>query len=318
MMIATNSCKSDTVFTEITVEPANVTASAEVSTDAGCAPLTVDFTNFSTPGAIIDWNFGDGNTLSQQGMDCPLTDLVFYDYETCGNYNLCVEIIYKCPEICTINMCKIVDVVCEEPPICETEAPLFLECSDFNGINLFWEPVASAIRYEVVISLNNPNCCGKGDRAEGILETGTNSLALIGNPSCFSWRVRAICDEEGSVSPWSDEECYRPGICTLFPGAESRGNGLVSNPSIYPNPSSGKFTLQMDAPEDLILSVNIFSPDGKLVQSLTEREYADGLFKETIDLDESLQDGIYFIFFKTNYGDFQEKLIISKNNQIKN
>ncbi|MEM9919595.1 MAG: PKD domain-containing protein [Bacteroidota bacterium] len=65
MLIATNECGVDTAFTQVVVEPADVRAFFEASDLIGCQPLTVDFTNYSTPGAKIDWDFGDGNTSAQ-------------------------------------------------------------------------------------------------------------------------------------------------------------------------------------------------------------------------------------------------------------
>ncbi len=64
-LIATNLCGSDTATTELLVESANVIAAGAPSITEGCTPLTVDFYNYSTPTATIDWEFGDGNTSAQ-------------------------------------------------------------------------------------------------------------------------------------------------------------------------------------------------------------------------------------------------------------
>lgn len=65
MLIATNVCGSDTIYKDIVVEPADVQAFFEVSDNDGCAPHEVSFENFSSNGAVIEWDFGDGNTSSE-------------------------------------------------------------------------------------------------------------------------------------------------------------------------------------------------------------------------------------------------------------
>ncbi|MEL6866178.1 MAG: PKD domain-containing protein, partial [Bacteroidota bacterium] len=64
-LIAYNKCGSDTLNDQITVFPPNVDAVISVDTTRGCQPLTVAFSEFSTPGANISWDFGDGNTSSE-------------------------------------------------------------------------------------------------------------------------------------------------------------------------------------------------------------------------------------------------------------
>ena len=61
-LIATNICGADTAIQTIEVTPPDVQAFFTVSENRGCAPLTVDFSNYATPGANVDWIFGDGNS----------------------------------------------------------------------------------------------------------------------------------------------------------------------------------------------------------------------------------------------------------------
>ncbi len=65
-LIGTNPCGSDTTTREIEVFPPNVDAFLQVDTTKGCQPLTVSFSNFSTPGAMVSWDFGDGNGSSEE------------------------------------------------------------------------------------------------------------------------------------------------------------------------------------------------------------------------------------------------------------
>ena len=53
MMVAYNTCGSDTITRPVTVEPANIVPFFNVSDTQGCEPLTVDFTDYSNYGANI-------------------------------------------------------------------------------------------------------------------------------------------------------------------------------------------------------------------------------------------------------------------------
>lgn len=64
-LIATNGCGSDTLNREIVVNPNDVDPFFNIDTTSGCQPLEVNFTNFSTPGSTVTWNFGDGNFANQ-------------------------------------------------------------------------------------------------------------------------------------------------------------------------------------------------------------------------------------------------------------
>ncbi|MEM9919532.1 MAG: PKD domain-containing protein, partial [Bacteroidota bacterium] len=64
-LVAENFCGDDTLSKQITVFPPDVDAFLSVDTTSGCQPLTVRFSNFSTPGATISWDFGDGNGSSE-------------------------------------------------------------------------------------------------------------------------------------------------------------------------------------------------------------------------------------------------------------
>lgn len=61
-LISTNFCGADTASHDITIKPVSVRAFFNVPNYEGCQPYTVSFNNFSTPGANVYWQFGDGNT----------------------------------------------------------------------------------------------------------------------------------------------------------------------------------------------------------------------------------------------------------------
>lgn len=65
-LIATNTCGSDTATYAIVVQPNTVTAFFNTDTLQGCAPLTVNFTQYSIGATNWGWDFGDGNVSMQQ------------------------------------------------------------------------------------------------------------------------------------------------------------------------------------------------------------------------------------------------------------
>ncbi len=65
-LVATNACGSDTATYDVVVQPNTVTAFFNTDTLQGCAPLTVDFTQYSIGATNWGWDFGDGNVSMQQ------------------------------------------------------------------------------------------------------------------------------------------------------------------------------------------------------------------------------------------------------------
>lgn len=63
-LIVSNSCGSDTTFRDIHILPTSVNAFFNTDLLSGCAPLTVNFTNFSSGAQVYNWRFGDGNVAA--------------------------------------------------------------------------------------------------------------------------------------------------------------------------------------------------------------------------------------------------------------
>ena len=61
-LVGKNSCGSDTLKKTFTVYPNSVNAFFNIDTLSGCAPLTINFTNYSSGSTSYLWEFGDGNT----------------------------------------------------------------------------------------------------------------------------------------------------------------------------------------------------------------------------------------------------------------
>ncbi len=108
-LTATNDCGSSTISQEVEVAPADVQSFFSASVSQGCQPLTVDFSDYSTPGSNVDWVFGDGNTSSSfdviHTFETPGNYTVIqYASSTCGYDSTTVEItVYPIPEVAFTN-----------------------------------------------------------------------------------------------------------------------------------------------------------------------------------------------------------------------
>jgi PKD repeat protein len=87
-LIAINDCNTDTITDTITVHPNTVNAFFNTNPTIGCAPLNVEFTNYSTGANIFSWDFGDGNVSSQINTS--------HTYLLPGNYTIQLIITNGC------------------------------------------------------------------------------------------------------------------------------------------------------------------------------------------------------------------------------
>ena len=133
-MTATNQCGFDTAQQILTVEPADVQSFFNVSAFEGCAPFTVEFFDYSTPGANIDWDFGDGNSSS-----IPNTE---HTFEEPGQYT----VIQYATNVCGFDSTSVVITVNPIPEVsfthlefaCMGQAVQFTNTS-INTSGHFWD-----------------------------------------------------------------------------------------------------------------------------------------------------------------------------------
>lgn len=204
---------------------------------------------------------------------------------------------------------------------CTVPTGLFGSCS--RRI-LVWNPVQGAVGYTVEISYNDPACCRSSYAPVGMrYEVSGSSLPLwsITTPKydCFRWRVMTRC-ANGATSAWSEWKCY---YCP--PGAEDGSTGgvllrgMVKNsdvetkpllsPIVSPNPNNGDMTLSLQAPGDLIVSVDVVNAQGSRVTTLARNTYKGGQFNTKLSLG-AVAKGVYTVVFNTNYGIFRKKVIV--------
>lgn len=127
ILIGVNECGSDTMSHPIVVHPNTVTAFFNTSTTSGCAPHTVSFTNYSTGGTFITWNFGDGNTSTQTSPT--------HTYLAAGTYT-CYQYVNNS---CSYDTTSMLITVNPPPSLSFTPSPI-IKCANqpitFNNISV--------------------------------------------------------------------------------------------------------------------------------------------------------------------------------------
>jgi len=249
------------------------------------------------------------NTYGYIHLKCPAANSYTWDlpnnsdaFEISGNGSSTIlnagEGVYSVT-ITDGNGCSEVKTYEIEEDCCEEDcgAPTGLDCSGFGTFaQLSWNAVPGATSYYVTINPNS-SCCG-GNASTNIIYPLTLGTTQTG-PVTSSSR----CYKDGECFFIADTPDDRPRLGKPNPSTE---------PNVYPNPSTGSLNFEFDAEEDLTINVEVYSIDGKLVKAFAEETYPDGFYKKSWNAEEQLTDGIYYIFFKTNLGSFQKKVIISK------
>ncbi len=83
---------------------------------------------------------------------------------------------------------------------------------------------------------------------------------------------------------------------------------LMPRLRVYPNPNSGRFTLEMDLQEETKLSIKFYHFTGQLIHS-EEIGSVIGNYTQQIDLNEQSK-GMYFLHVLTNYGLVTRKIVV--------
>lgn len=162
---------------------------------------------------------------------------------------------------------------------------------------LSWEPIDGADEYEARWS-NEDNT---------YMDTAfvnTNTFLMfkpLEYAEDYFWKVRAI--NNGDTTDWS-------ATWQFYTGPTSIGNISFNeqNISIYPNPSNGKLTIEVNAFNATKIEVSIVDLMGKVAMQYSIA-VEQGLSKNLIQLDE-LNKGIYLIKLQSGNDVYTKKLIV--------
>jgi len=162
-MIGINSCGSDTVIKPILVHPDLVTAFFNTNAVSGCAPHSVTFTNFSTGGTFMSWDFGDGNVSTSLNPT--------HIYQNSGTY-ICYQFVNNG---CSYDTASVIITVYPQPALsfssdvstlCANQPVTFLN-SSINTGNFAW-----SFGDGTLSNISNPSHI--------YLNSGTYTITLVG------------------------------------------------------------------------------------------------------------------------------------------
>ncbi len=269
---------------------------------------------------------GTGANFSYSPADYALYYFVIHRVKSpCGDLCYGQSICQNCRltedapcELCGPIDCALLDNLLKG---CGTPINLTADC---DKRALVWDPVPNAIVYTVEVSFNDPRCCRSANLPSGFMWNDVKDpYVLFASFSsvkwdCLSFRVKAKCDDGEGV--WSDWKCVLPcrGVATdgspitLKASATNLQadamNALV--PRISPNPNNGAMTLSLQAPSDLIVSIDVVNAQGSRVTTIPRNTYKGGLFTTKLNLGAKVGKGVYTIVFNTNFGTFRKKVIV--------
>ena len=181
-LISNNFCGSDTLSKTITVFPPDMDAFMQVDTTKGCQPLTVTFTNFSTPGATITYDFGDGNGSSDENPIYTFNDAgIFTVYQYAANCgfdtdSIIIEVL-PAPEVSFIHA----PYVCQGQPITFTNTSIDLTGGVWDYGDGTSDTLSSPTHIFAVAGIYNVSYTGYS-AVNACPATYTSTLEVLGNP----------------------------------------------------------------------------------------------------------------------------------------
>lgn len=291
--------------------------------------VTHEWYVFSSPnpsgGPYTQVGQGTGANFSYSPADYALYYFVIHRVKSpCGTLCYGQSICQNCRETvdAPCELCGPIDCALLDNLLNGCGIPINLT-ADCDKQALIWNPVPNAVQYAVEVSFNDPRCCRSANLPSGFLWNDIKDpyilFASFSNVrwDCLSFRVKAKC--ENGESAWSDWVCVIP--CRgVVDGSATTGKAGITNiqekaiialePRISPNPNNGAMTLSLQAPSDLVLSIDVVDAQGSRVTTIPRNTYKGGLFTTKLNLGAKVGKGVYTIVFNTNFGTFRKKVIV--------
>ncbi len=167
-LIGWNECARDTMQHTVLVHPNTVNAFFNSSDTAGCVPHTVNFTDYSTGGIFVTWDFGDGNTSSQQNPSHTFTSAGTYIVHQYVNNGCSFD---TTTMTITVHPTANLSFTSNPNPICANQPVTFTNTS-VSAINFDWDFGDGGTSNLVSPSYNYSN-------------SGTFTVTLIGTSITF-------------------------------------------------------------------------------------------------------------------------------------
>ena len=251
-----------------------------------CEGSMVQFTDYSTGGTTEwTWEFEGGTPATSNEQNPTVT------YSSMGEFDVTLTVtgasgsntITKDNYINTIPMPETPDNLTGEEEVCQGNVDIYSVAEVAYASSYIW-------------SLDPPE-------AGTLVENGTECTVSWSDQHEGMAFLKVCGINDCGEGPWSDQFEVIVQNCTGI--ASNDGESILS---IYPNPSTGSFTLEMNANDRFSLKVlNII---GEVVYQLDQVD-ANGFFVKVIELKE-LAEGVYYLRLEGNTLNTTEKIVISR------
>jgi hypothetical protein len=164
-----------------------------------------------------------------------------------------------------------------------------------HPIDLLWDTVPDADLYRVQVD-DDP---GFGSPHRDRQDTSTTLRLADCQPSTtYYWRVSAHEPVCGQWSAWSGPWWFTTDVVVGVPGEPSGLPARIALARATPNPFRAATTLRLDLPAAAVVSVEVYSPDGRRVRTLTGGALAAGShalpWDGRDDVGRAVPPGLYF------------------------
>jgi hypothetical protein len=163
-------------------------------------------------------------------------------------------------------------------------------------VALSWQSVAFADRYEVFIYSE-----GSPQRSWGITDDTKFEATGLTNGITYFFRIKSISSSTGIESDFSNTVSAKPSVVL---GVEKEITTNIFQ--VYPNPSSGVFSLNIEEIKGRDAGIKIVDMGGRIV--FQKNIQINGKLEENLSLD--LARGMYLLQVNTETDSFKRKLVI--------
>ncbi len=272
---------------DYTVVVAGINVNFSASVTSGCEGLEVQFTDGSTGGGTEWlWTFEGGTPETSTEQNPTVT------YSTAGVFDVTLTVT---GELGSNSMTKSNYItIMGMPALPGNIAGNTQTCQGYTEIYNI-DPIANANSYMWVL---------EPAEAGTIVTQNMNELTILWNDTFEGTAAMKVCGvNECGEGSWSADFAVEVVNCVGI-GENDNDASL----SIYPNPSNGKFTIELSAND--VVSINLMNALGESVYRIENIE-VKGNFTKTIESGK-LAEGVYYLKIEGVTTNINQKVVISK------
>lgn len=122
-------------------------------------------------------------------------------------------------------------------------------------------------------------------------------------------RNEAVYDRQHNRNPYIDHPEW---VCKVFTCPINIEEQQIKNISIYPNPFSDQLQISYELYDNTNTTINIIDLNGQIIHSFSQESMNAGTYDYTWNVDNNLQNGVYFAQIITDEQISTQKIILMK------